>query len=113
MLFKRSDADHKTYSGACSVREYNLPSEDFSFATAVINGCFPENGRVSNTKCDEIYFVISGSAVIHSDKGDFEICEGDVYFFKKGEKYWVEGSNLSLALVNTPKWFPEQHKIVE
>jgi len=57
--------------------------------------------------------VISGSGAIHSEFGNFKIQEGDLYFFKKGEKYWVEGKNLFLIVVNAPKWTPEQHKIVD
>ncbi len=49
----------------------------------------------------------------NSEKGDFEISESDLYFFEKGEIYWVQGNQLSLALVNAPKWTPEQHYVVE
>ncbi len=57
--------------------------------------------------------MLSGTGTVHSQKGDFEIQEGDLYFFEKGEIYWVEGSQLVFALVNAPKWTPEQHKAVE
>jgi len=100
-------------SKECAVWEYEYPSELFSFATARINGRYPEEKKVANLECEEIYYVISGSGIVHSEKGNFKIIEGDLYFFEKGEKYWVEGNNLYLALVNAPKWTPEQHKIVE
>jgi len=57
--------------------------------------------------------VISGSGVVHSEKGDFEIKEGDAYHFEKGEKYWVEGKKLFLAMTNAPQWNLEQHKIID
>ena len=63
-------------------------------------------------KCEEIYFVISGSGIIHSEKGNFKISKGDAYFFEKKEIYWIKGNKLLLALVNAPKWAPEQHKLV-
>ena len=113
MLIKKSESKKHENSKDCTVWEYEYPSELFSFATALINGRYPEEKRVTNLECEETYYVISGSGTVHSEKGDFEINEGDLYFFEKGEVYWVEGNNLFLALVNAPKWTPEQHAIVE
>jgi mannose-6-phosphate isomerase-like protein (cupin superfamily) len=94
------------------VWEYLFPSNDFSFATALIDGRYPEEKRVANLECEEVYYVISGDGVVHSEKGDFEIEKGDLYHFEKGEAYWVKGNELFVALVNAPKWTPEQHKVV-
>jgi mannose-6-phosphate isomerase-like protein (cupin superfamily) len=112
MLIKKSESIKIENSRDCTVWEYKYPSKDFSYATALIDGRYPEQKRVINLGCEEIYYVISGSGIIHSEKGDFEISEGDLYFFEKEEIYWVEGNKLLLALVNAPKWTPEQHKIV-
>ena len=113
MLIKKTDATKQENSKDCTVWEYNFPSKDFSYATARIDGRYPDEKRVTNLECEEIYFVMSGSGVVHSEKGDFEINEGDVYFFEKGEVYWVEGVQLYVALVNAPKWTPEQHKVLD
>ena len=113
MLIKKSNALEKKNSEVCTVREYDYPSSLFSFATALIDGRYPEAKRVVNLECEEVYYVSEGSGVIHSEKGDFEITEGDLYFFEKGEIYWVEGVKLLLVLVNAPKWSPAQHKVVE
>ena len=113
MLVKNSSATEIKNSKDCTVWEYVYPSELFSFAKAMIDDRYPEEKRVTNLECEEIYFVLSGSGIIHSEKGDFEISEGDLYFFEKGEIYWTEGHKLLLVLVNAPKWSPEQHKIVE
>lgn len=56
---------------------------------------------------------MSGAGTVHSEKGDFEISEGDLYFFEKGEKYWVQGNKLLLVLVNAPKWTAEQYRPVK
>ena len=96
-----------------TIWEYDLPSEVLSFAKAHINGRYPESGRVMNSGCEEIYYVNHGSGIVHSEFGDYEIKEGDLYHFKKGEKYWTEGHNLELILANSPKWTPEQAKSVE
>ncbi len=111
MHIKKSDAKKFENSKSCTVWEYEFPSKDVSYATALINGRYPAKRRCLNVECAEIYFVISGSGTVHSEKGDFRISGGDAYFFEKGEKYWVEGKQLLLALINAPKWTPEQHKI--
>ncbi len=113
MLIKKSESRKKENSKDCTVWEYEYPSKDFSFATALINGRYPEEKRATNLECEEVYYVMSGSGTVHSQKGDFEIWKGDLYFFEKGEMYWVEGNQLLLALVNAPKWTPEQHRIVD
>lgn len=113
MLVKRTESKKIENSKDCTVWEYQFPSNGFSFATALINGRYPEEKRVTNLECEEIYYVISGEGIIHSEKGDFGINEKDFYFFEKGEKYWVEGKDLLIVLVNAPKWTPEQHKIVD
>lgn len=112
MLIKRSDSIKKENTKDCTVWEYEYPSTLFSFATALINGRYPEEKSCVNQECEELYYVLSGTGVIHSDKGYFEINQGDLYFFEKGEVYWVEGRDLSLVLVNAPKWRMEQHKII-
>jgi mannose-6-phosphate isomerase-like protein (cupin superfamily) len=113
MLVKKSDSKRIENSKDCTVWEYKYPSVKFSAATALINGRYPDNGRVTNLECEEIYYVVSGSGIVHSEHGDFEINEGDLYFFEKAEKYWVEGKTLFLVLVNAPSFSPEQHKNID
>jgi mannose-6-phosphate isomerase-like protein (cupin superfamily) len=110
MQIKKQDAEKKVNSESCTVWEYEFPSKLMSFATALINGRYPDKGMVSNIDCEEIYYVISGTGIVHSEKGDFTLAEGDIYFFEKAEKYWVEGKDLLIALVNAPPWNLEQHK---
>lgn len=113
MLIKKNQSKKIENSKDCTVWEYESPSELFSFATALINGRYPEEKRSVNLGCEEIYYVLSGSGIVHSEFGDFKIEQGDLYFFKKGEKYWVEAQNLFLGLVNAPKWTPEQYKNID
>lgn len=113
MLIKKEDSGKKQNSPACTVWEYEFPTKNFGLATALVNGRYPENGKALNLECEEIYFVISGSGVIHSGKGDFSIKEGDAYFFEKNESYWVEGKDLRVSVINAPKWNFEQYKLVD
>ena len=66
-----------------------------------------------NNECDQIYFILSGSATVHSERGDFSINPGDVYFFERGEAYWIYGRNLHLAVSNSPAWTPDQYEYLE
>lgn len=113
MLIKKYQSKKVENSKDCVVWEYEYPSSLFSFATALINGRYPDKGQVTNLECEEIYYVVSGSGIIHSEFGDFKIEKRDMYFFKKAEKYWVEGKDLFLVLVNAPKWVAEQYRNIE
>jgi len=113
MLIKKSEARKKQNNKDCTVWEYEFPTKEFNHATTYIHGRYPEHAKAMNKNCEEIYFVISGSGSIHSEKGNFEINEGDAYFFEKGEIYWVEGKELLLTITNAPKWNPQQHKMIE
>ena len=112
MLIKKNETQKNENSKNWSVWEYNIPNKNISYARAVINGRYPDEKRVVNLECEEICFVISGYWIIHSEKWNFKIQEGDIYCIEKNEKYFFEGNNLYLTLMNSPKWFLKQHKIV-
>ena len=113
MLIKNSSAEKFENSANCTVFEYNFPSKNMSFATAKINGRYPEVGNSIHTSCEQVYFVISGSGTIHSECGNFEISAKDLYRFKINEPYWIEGSDLFVAIVNSPKWTKKQYKNIK
>lgn len=113
MLVKKENAKKVSNSDKCTVWEYDTQTKDFNLATAFIDGRFPDEKRVVNLELEEVYYVQSGSAIIHSEKGDFKIEKGDVYLFEKEEKFWVEANNLSLVVVCAPAFDPKQHKIVD
>jgi len=115
MLVKKVDAKKVENSDKCTVWEYDTSAttKNFNVATAFIDGRFPDEKRVVNLELEEIYYVRSGSAVIHSEKGDFNIQKGDVYLFEKGEKFWLDADELSLVVTCAPAFDPEQHKIVD
>jgi len=83
MLVKKEDSKQVSNSDKCTVWEYDTKTKNFNVATAFIDGRFPDEKRVVNLELEEIYYVQSGSATIHSEKGEFVIVEGDVYLFDK------------------------------
>jgi mannose-6-phosphate isomerase-like protein (cupin superfamily) len=113
MLIKKEESQEKKNSDSCTIFEYDFPSKKLGIATAKMNGRYPEKGRAMNTACDEVYYVISGEAVIHHQTGDFKIKAGDAFYFEKGKWYWVEAKNLFLALPTAPAWFFEQYKHID
>jgi hypothetical protein len=112
-LIKKEESKKKSNSDNCFVWEYEYDNHNLSIATALINDRYPETGKGANTKCQQIYYVINGSGEIHSDKGVYNIKEGDVYFFEKEEKYFVIGKNLHIVIINSPKWTSEQYIHIE
>jgi mannose-6-phosphate isomerase-like protein (cupin superfamily) len=110
MLVKKTQTKELSNSNQCKVRNYDIPSKILSAATAIIEGKYPSKNRVVNTECEETYYVISGEGTIHSDKGDFKVKTGDLYFFEKNEAYWVEGKKLFVYISNSPPFQPKQHK---
>ena len=92
------------------VRVHKIPSKHMSSATVFINGRHPEQGMTANMKCEEIYYVISGSGVIHTEAESCELVGGDMYFIPQKTKYYVEGKNLEIITVMSPKWTPTQAK---
>jgi mannose-6-phosphate isomerase-like protein (cupin superfamily) len=113
MLIKKGSIDKKQNSQDCTVWEYEYPSNNFSFATALINGRYPEKNKAVNNGCEGAYYIISGSGMIYSEKGEFLVSQGDLYYFEKGEKYWVSGVDLFVGIINAPRWTSEQYEIVE
>ncbi len=113
MLVKKIEAKKVSNSDKCTVWQYDTQTKNFDVATAFIDGRFPDEKRVINLELEEIYYVQSGSAVVHSEKGEFKIETGDVYLFEKGEKFWLDADELSLVITCSPAFDPEQHKIVD
>ncbi len=113
MLIKKIDSKKVSNSDKCTVWEYDTNTPNFNVATSFIDGRFPDEKRVVNLELEEIYYVQSGSAIIHSEKGEFKIEAGDVYLFDKGEKFWLDANKLSLVVVCSPAFDPAQYKIVD
>jgi mannose-6-phosphate isomerase-like protein (cupin superfamily) len=100
-------------SPTCTVWEHDHASNNLGYATALINGRYPPEKRVKNLECEENIFAISGSGTIHSEKGSFQLESGDSYHIERGEAYWIEGNQLRLGVANSPRWTPEQYRVVD
>lgn len=112
MYIAKENATEIKNSEDCTLWTYDLPTADVSCAVALIDGRYPDSGLAVNHESDEIYFVISGSGVIHTESGDHSLEKGDMYFVEREGTYWVEGRDLQVHLVNAPEFKSEQHENV-
>ncbi len=113
MLIKKNQAREKRNSNSCTIWEYNFPNKNLWFALGKIDWRFPEKWKNLNRECDEIYYVLSWTWVLHYDNSAYELNEWDAFFLEKGKPYWLEAKNLSLVLSTQPSFFPEQYVNVE
>lgn len=113
MLIKKEDAEHHQNSQSCKVDEHNHFTGKISYATAEINGVYPEFKKAINLQCETIFVGISGSGIIWTERGKFKIKSLDTCHILQGEKYSIEGENLILGVINSPRWNPEQYRVVD
>lgn len=92
----------------CLVHEYPMADAHINGAVAEINGRYPEHNRVTNTECKELTYVIAGSGKIVVENNETLLNPGDMILIQAGERHYWKG-NMTLLLVCTPAWRPEQH----
>ena len=113
MKIVRYEESEKMSNGKdCNVWEYPLGDSDINCAVSEINGRFPDDGYCYNEICKEMFFVSSGSGILHFQNGEcINFNEKDVLLIEPGEVYYLEGS-CTLVIPCSPAWYPEQHKRV-
>ena len=99
-------------SDSCTAIEYPLGDKDINGAVIELNGRYPENGRVVNSKCKELAFIIEGQGKLVIEGQEAELGQGDLVLIEPGEKYFWQG-NLKMFIPCTPAWYPEQHLEME
>ena len=110
MLIKKEQAEKKINWDSCVVWEYPFPSKDLWIAVVKMDGRYPESGKIVNTECDMIYYVISWTWTVHHETGDFDIGKWDSFFFEKNKWYWLDSKNLEILLPTAPTRYFEQYK---
>ena len=91
--------------------EYKLVDNSMNAAVAEIKGRYPSEGFVLNEISKELVYVIKGSGLVYVDGKRAVLEIGDFLIIEPNEKYFYEG-DISLLLINIPKWTQEQHKFV-
>ncbi|MBN2094720.1 MAG: cupin domain-containing protein [Candidatus Aenigmarchaeota archaeon] len=111
-LVKKSNAVEIKNGPNCTVHEHYFPSKDLGFATADMEGRYPDKGFATNTACSQIYYVLEGQAKVHYEGKEYPMKAGDAFFFEKGKPYSLECRGLKVAVANAPAWYADQYKIV-
>lgn len=97
--------------GNVKIFDFDLPTWNLGLAMAELDGRFPPEGKSSNVGCELIFYVLSGSGTIYSENGVFDLETGDVYHFKKSEKYYVVGKRLKVLMPSSPAWQAKDFKL--
>lgn len=104
---------HKN-SENCIATEYDFKDKDIDLGTAVINGRYPEDGYCVNEKCKELVFVLEGKGTLNFKNKKIEFQNNEAILIDKNEPYfWGPDTNCKVAMVCTPAWSPEQHKLIK
>lgn len=113
MQFVRRDQVqfHKN-SDLCTALEYPMTDKDINGAVIELAGRYPDKGRVTNLKCKELVYVISGTGKVVIEGNEVLLNPGDLVLIEPEEKYFFAGS-IKLLSSCTPAWYPEQHAKVQ
>ncbi|NOQ68241.1 cupin domain-containing protein [Patescibacteria group bacterium] len=111
-IIKKNQAEVHKNSDACVAIEYPLDDKDINGAVIELNGRYPDKGRVVNSKCKEIAYVIKGTGKVIVEGQEIKFKGEDLILIELGEKYHWEG-NFIMFVSCAPAWYPEQHKEVE
>lgn len=109
-LPKNKVQTHKN-SERCIAHEYHLGDVDINGAVVELFGRYPAQGRVTNTICKELVYIISGSGKIVVEGKEIKLQQGDQILILPKEKYYWEGT-MMLFIACTPSWHSEHHKKV-
>jgi len=99
-------------STKCTAIEYPLGDQDINGAVIELDGRYPDKGRVVNTKCKELAYVIKGQGIVSAEGKEIKISKGDLILLEPGERYFWKGK-LVMFMPCTPAWYPEQHQETE
>lgn len=113
MKFIKKSQSKKIVGGKSTIIwEYMLGDDDINGAIAEINGRYPDKDRVVNETSKELVYILSGKGNLVVEDKETKFSSGDMLIINQGEKYYWQGS-FTIFMANTPKWTPQQHKIVK
>ncbi len=111
-IVKKSQTHSFQNSDVCKAIEYPMGDSDINGAIIELTGRYPTQGKVVNTKCKEMAYIISGSGKLILEKEEIEVNESDLVLIEPNENYCWEG-NMTMFVPCTPVWCQEQYKEVK
>jgi len=112
MLIKSENTKKFENSKSCKIYDYDFGWENISLFRTVIDGRYPETWIWMNRECSQIYYCIGGKGKILTEKWEFEIEVGDLYYFQVWEKYFVIWEWFEVLVINNPKFDKNQYDIL-
>lgn len=89
-----------------------MGDSDINGAVIHLSGRFPTEGRVVNTNCKEMAYIIDGNVTLVLEGKKYNLEKEDLVLIEPNEKYYWEG-NVTMFVPCTPSWTPEQHVEVD
>ncbi|MFS8158605.1 MAG: AraC family ligand binding domain-containing protein [Candidatus Roizmanbacteria bacterium] len=111
-IVRNTQARKFSNSKTCIATEYPLNDNDINAAVIALSGRYPDVGRVVNTACKELVYIIKGAGLLVLENAKYNLEKGDIVIIEKDERYHWEGTMTILTVCN-PAWYPEQHKEIE
>lgn len=113
MVIRKSQASPIRANERSTIWDYPTPTEETGISYQNLNGRLPEKGLYKNTKCREIFFIVSGTARLTIDGVSEKVGEGDIVILEPGQSHYGEYENVSMITISTPNWTEEQCEIVD
>jgi len=111
-LVKKSERKRYLNSPKCTTYEYDHKDKDLNLSLSILNGRYPDEGRVMNTVCTEIVYIVGGKGRMEIDGRGFSVAPGDSILIKPGQKYFYDGKLETVATCH-PTWYAKQHVLCD
>ena len=79
MIIKKSESTKYPNSSKCTTYEYAHGDKDINISLAILDGRYPDEGRVMNTVCKEIVYIVGGKGKMEIDGRGFSVAPGRFY----------------------------------
>lgn len=104
-----SQAERFQNAPSCEVFEYPHHDPEMDGAVIRIQGRYPQDGWVRNTKSKELVYIFEGSGKILKEGEEHELKKGDMILISPNEWFAWEGE-FEMLVVCTPAFKPEQYE---
>jgi hypothetical protein len=109
-IIRPDDAVRRANSSVCVVADYPTRSKELALVSIDIDGRYPETGKVYNTTCTMIAYVLRSDGGRIFYRGEECLLEpGSEVRIDRDDRYYWDG-HLKLLVASAPAWYPEQHR---
>lgn len=113
MLIKKKEAKNFEIPGGTRGLLYpSSPKGDQTIAAIKMKGSYPESGWSVNDISTETIFLTKGEFFIETEKEEYHLSQGDMFFVFPGTKYRIKGEGEAMVFIS-PSWEKNTNKIVE